>query len=115
MECFDVYPVFNICPKTAQGAFIYDENSVGYLDFYGGHAVISVGHNHPYFIQQMRKQLSSLPYYSNSVKIPQQKKLADKIESLSGVNNYALFLCNSGAEAIENALKLASFKNQRKG
>ncbi len=114
MKPFDVYPLFNIEPVKAQGSWIWDKNGTRYLDLYGGHAVISIGHSHPYYVQKISEQLNRIGFYSNSVQIPLQQELAQKLGSLSGYENYDLFLCNSGAEANENALKLASFHNGRK-
>ncbi|MEL6624877.1 MAG: aminotransferase class III-fold pyridoxal phosphate-dependent enzyme [Bacteroidota bacterium] len=111
---FDVYPLFDVTPVRGEGAWIWDEKGQKYLDFYGGHAVISIGHSHPHFVQRIEQQLSQLGFYSNSVKNPLQIELAQKLGQLSEYEDYALFLCNSGAEAIENALKVASFHNQRK-
>ncbi|HEY9114334.1 MAG TPA: aspartate aminotransferase family protein, partial [Bacteroidales bacterium] len=91
------------------GAYVFDKDGNKYLDLYGGHAVISIGHSHPAYVNAISKQVSELGFYSNSVKNPLQNKLADKFEKLSGIENYSLFLCNSGAEANENALKVASF------
>jgi acetylornithine/N-succinyldiaminopimelate aminotransferase len=114
MKLFDVYPLFDIEPVKAQGSWIWDKEGKKYLDFYGGHAVISIGHSHPHYVQLLKEQLEKIAFYSNSVKIKQQEELAQKLGELSGYNDYALFLCNSGAEANENALKLASFHNGRK-
>jgi acetylornithine/N-succinyldiaminopimelate aminotransferase len=114
MNLFDVYPLFNINPVKASGAFIWDEKGNKYLDFYGGHAVISIGHSHPYYIKKISQQLNQMGFYSNAVKMPLQNILAEKLGRLSGYSDYNLFLCNSGAEANENALKLASFHNGRK-
>jgi len=114
MNLFDVYPLFDIEPVKAQGCFLWDKNGTKYLDLYGGHAVISIGHSHPYYIKKITEQLQQIGYYSNSVKISLQEELAHKLGELSGYNDYQLFLCNSGAEANENALKLASFHNKRK-
>lgn len=114
MKPFDVYPIFDIAPEKAQGSYVWDTKGTRYLDLYGGHAVISVGHSHPLYVEQMKTQLERIAFYSNSVKIPQQDILAEKLGRLSGYEDYNLFLCNSGAEANENALKLASFHNQRK-
>lgn len=113
MKLFDVYPLNNIEPVKALGSKIWDENGQEYLDMYGGHAVISVGHSHPHYVKKLTKQLKNLGFYSNSVKIPLQDELADKLGKLSGLKDYNLFLANSGAEANENALKLASFQNGR--
>lgn len=114
MRLFDVYPLFNIEPVKAEGSYLWDKNGIKYLDLYGGHAVISIGHSHPHYVKLLSEQLSKIGFYSNSVKIPLQEELANKLGELSGYNNYQLFLCNSGAEANENAMKLASFHNGRK-
>src|SRR6187455_1138030 len=114
MKLFDVYPLFDIEPVKARGSYIWDKKGTKYLDLYGGHAVISVGHSHPYYTQRIASQLNEIAFYSNSVIIKQQETLAEKLGKLSGYNDYQLFLCNSGAEANENALKLASFYNGRK-
>lgn len=114
MKPFDVYPLFPIEPVKAQGSYIWDKDENKYLDFYGGHAVISVGHTHPHYVQKITEQLNKISFYSNSVQIPLQKELAEKLGRLSGYPDYSLFLCNSGAEANENALKLASFHTGRK-
>lgn len=114
MNLFDVYPLFDITPIKGEGAYVWDNDGNKYLDLYGGHAVISVGHSHPHYVDTIAKQLREIGFYSNSVQIPQQKILADKLGKLSKLNDYQLFLCNSGAEANENALKLASFATGRK-
>lgn len=114
MKTFDVYPLFDIEPTKAEGSYVWDKEGNRYLDLYGGHAVISIGHSHPHYVQFLSQQLNRIGFYSNSVKIPQQNELAEKLGVLSGYNDYQLFLCNSGAEANENALKLASFHNKRK-
>ncbi|MBP6385856.1 MAG: aspartate aminotransferase family protein [Pseudarcicella sp.] len=114
MELFNVYPLYDITPAKAQGSYLWDQNGVKYLDMYGGHAVISIGHSHPHYVKSLTEQLSQLGFYSNSVNIPIQQKLAQKLGELSDCQDYNLFLCNSGAEANENALKLASFHNGRK-
>ncbi|MFT6746924.1 MAG: acetylornithine/N-succinyldiaminopimelate aminotransferase [Glaciecola sp.] len=111
MKLFDVYPLFQIEPIKGSGAYIYDKEGIEYLDFYGGHAVISVGHSHPYYVEKISAQLNQIGFYSNSVLNSLQKELADKLGALSGYDDHQLFLCNSGAEAVENALKMASFKN----
>lgn len=111
MNLFNVYPLFNIHPVKAKGSFLWDEKGDKYLDFYGGHAVISIGHNHPYYQGKLKDQLEKISFYSNSVQNELQNELADKLGRLSGYEDYNLFLCNSGAEANENALKLASFHN----
>ncbi|MGI4834730.1 MAG: aspartate aminotransferase family protein [Janthinobacterium lividum] len=109
MNLFDVYPLVDITPVRALGATLWDESGQQYLDFYGGHAVISIGHSHPHYVQRVQEQVAKIGFYSNSVKIPIQQELAAKLGDLSGYPDYTLFLCNSGAEANENALKLASF------
>jgi len=114
MKLFDVYPINDINIVKARGSYVWDDNHVEYLDLYGGHAVISIGHTHPHWVEKIEDQLEKIAFYSNSVKIPLQAELADKLGKVSGKNNYQLFLCNSGAEANENALKLASFHNGRK-
>ena len=111
MKLFDVYPLFPIEPVKAQGAYVYDKHGTEYLDFYGGHAVISVGHSHPDYVQRIKSQLDNIAFYSNSVVNNTQTELANKLGQLSGYQNYQLFLCSSGAEAVENALKMASFQN----
>ena len=114
MNLFDVYPLFNVTPIRAKDVWIYDENDNQYLDLYGGHAVISIGHSHPQYVKNISDQLKNLGFYSNSIKNPLQEELAERIIELSGCNDYKLFLCNSGAEANENALKLASFHTGNK-
>jgi acetylornithine/N-succinyldiaminopimelate aminotransferase len=114
MKLFDVYPLNDICIVKAQGSYVWDENGVQYLDMYGGHAVISIGHTHPHWVKRIEEQLNKIAFYSNSVQIPIQQELATKLGRISGKDDYQLFLCNSGAEANENALKLASFHNGRK-
>lgn len=109
MELFNVYPLVDVTPVRALGATLWDDQGREYLDFYGGHAVISIGHSHPHYIGRMQEQLGNIGFYSNSVHIPNQRQLAAKLGALSGYEDYALFLSNSGAEANENALKLASF------
>ena len=110
---FDVYPLYDIEPVRAQGSYLWDADGTRYLDLYGGHAVISVGHTHPRYVQALTDQLHKISFYSNSVRIPLQQELADKLGALSDHPDYALFLCNSGAEANENAFKVASFHNGR--
>ena len=110
MPLFNVYPLYDVTPVKAKGVYVYDENKTEYLDLYGGHAVISIGHGHPKYIEAITNQVAELGFYSNAIKNPLQVELANKLETLSGCKNYELFLCNSGAEANENALKLASFK-----
>ncbi len=114
MTLFDVYPLNNITITSAKGSYVWDQDGVQYLDMYGGHAVISIGHTHPHWVKRIEDQLEKIAFYSNSVVIPIQKELAAKLGRLSGKEDYQLFLCNSGAEANENALKLASFVNGRK-
>ncbi|WP_400070698.1 aspartate aminotransferase family protein [Zobellia russellii] len=109
MNLFDVYPLYDVTPVSAKGIVVTDDKGTEYLDFYGGHAVISIGHSHPHYIKRLTDQLNQIGFYSNSVKNPLQEELATKLGELSGCENYNLFLCNSGAEANENALKLASF------
>jgi acetylornithine aminotransferase len=109
MPLFDVYPLFDITPASAKGAYVYDEKGKEYLDFYGGHGVISIGHTHPHYVKRLEQELRQIGFYSNSVKMPLQEELAKKLLKQSGCQDYQLFLCNSGAEANENALKLASF------
>ncbi|MDC8103355.1 aspartate aminotransferase family protein [Chryseobacterium sp. PTM-20240506] len=111
MNLFNVYPLFNINPVKAKGSFLWDDKGEKYLDFYGGHAVISIGHNHPYYQEKLRDQLEKISFYSNSVQNELQTELASKLGEISGYEDHDLFLCNSGAEANENALKLASFHN----
>lgn len=114
MKLFDVYPLFNITPVKAQGSWVWDNEGKKYLDLYGGHAVISIGHSHPHYVSRLTQQLNEIGFYSNSVKNPLQEEFAEKLGKVSGYPGYQLFLCNSGAEANENALKLASFVTGRK-
>ncbi len=114
MNLFDVYPLYDLEPVRARDVYVWDKNETRYLDCYGGHAVISIGHCHPHYLLRVQEQLQRIGFYSNSVQIPLQQELADKLGKLSGYDDYQLFLCNSGAEANENALKLASFHNGRK-
>ena len=114
MDLFNVYPLVNITPVRALGAKLWDDKGQEYLDFYGGHAVISIGHSHPHYVQRLTEQLQNIGFYSNSVQIPIQRELAEKLGRVSGYPDYSLFLCNSGAEANENALKLASFHTGKK-
>jgi acetylornithine/N-succinyldiaminopimelate aminotransferase len=114
MKPFNVYPLLPINPVKAQGSYLLDEHNKKYLDLYGGHAVISIGHSHPLYIERITEQLNKIAFYSNSVQNSLQEDLAYKLGQLSGYETYSLFLCNSGAEANENALKLASFQNKRK-
>ena len=114
MKLFDVYPLFDINLVKGEACYVYDDKGNKYLDFYGGHAVISVGHAHPYYVNKLEEQLRQLSFYSNSVHLQLQQQLTDKFGKLSGYDDYQLFLVNSGAEAVENALKVASFHNNRK-
>jgi acetylornithine aminotransferase len=114
MKLFDVYPLFNITPVKAEGSWLWDDKGDKFLDLYGGHAVISIGHSHPHYIKSLEDQLKKISFYSNSVVNPLQQKLAEKLGVMSGYYDYQLFLCNSGAEANENALKLASFVTGKK-
>lgn len=113
MNLFDVYPLFDITPVRAKDCYVYDEAGTEYLDLYGGHAVISIGHSHPHYVAMLKKQVRDIGFYSNSVKNPLQEELADKLIEQSCLHNHRLFLCNSGAEANENALKVASFHTGR--
>lgn len=114
MSLFDVYPLFDITPVKADDVYVYDKKGTEYLDLYGGHAVISIGHSHPTYVKNVSNQLEKLGFYSNSIQNPMQLELAKKLQEVSGCNFYQLFLCNSGAEANENALKLASFHTEKK-
>ncbi len=114
MKLFDVYPLYDITPVKAVGSRLWDAQGKEYLDLYGGHAVISIGHSHPHYVQRLTEQLNQIGFYSNAVKMPLQEELAYKLGELSGYSDYALFLSNSGAEANENALKMASFHTGRK-
>ncbi|MBI1341599.1 MAG: aminotransferase class III-fold pyridoxal phosphate-dependent enzyme [Terrimonas sp.] len=114
MNLFDVYPLNDITIVKAKGSYVWDDKGEQYLDLYGGHAVISIGHTHPHWVKRVEEQLEKIAFYSNSVRIPLQQQLADMLGRVSGKEDYQLFLCNSGAEANENALKLASFYNGRK-
>ena len=113
MKLFDVYPLYDVEPVSAKGNSVFDKKGNKYLDLYGGHAVISIGHSHPHYVGMVTSQLEKIGFYSNAVQNPLQEELADKLGKLSGYEDYRLFLCNSGAEANENALKLASFKNNK--
>ena len=114
MKLFDVYPINNINIVKGEGSLVWDNKGQEYLDLYGGHAVISIGHTHPHYVERLSSQLNQIGFYSNSIEIPLQVELAEKLGKISGKQDYQLFLCNSGAEANENALKLASFANGRK-
>ncbi|MDO8367652.1 MAG: aminotransferase class III-fold pyridoxal phosphate-dependent enzyme [Saprospiraceae bacterium] len=114
MQLFDVYPLQNITVERALGAWVWDDQGRKYLDMYGGHAVISIGHTHPHYVKRLTDQLGKIGFYSNSVHLTVQEELAETLGRVSGKTDYQLFLCNSGAEANENALKLASFHTGRK-
>lgn len=114
MKLFDVYPLFDLEIVSGKGCYTYDSHGTEYLDLYGGHAVISIGHSHPYYVNRITEQAQKLVFYSNSVINSLQQQLADKLGALSGYDDYSLFLINSGAEANENALKLASFHTGKK-
>jgi acetylornithine aminotransferase len=114
MKLFDVYPLFDITPVKAKGCYVWDSEGKRYLDLYGGHAVISIGHSHWHYVQKITDQLSDIGFYSNSIQNPLQTEMAKKLGELSGYTDYQLFLCNSGAEANENAIKLASFVTGKK-
>ena len=113
MELFDVYYLFDVVPVRAKGCRVWDDKGTEYLDLYGGHAVISVGHSHPSYLKALSEQAAKIGFYSNSVRNPLQEKLAARIGQVSGYDDYSLFLDNSGAESNENALKLASFATGR--
>ena len=113
MQLFDVYPLFDIAIDKGKGCRVWDDNGQEYLDLYGGHAVISIGHAHPHYVEAISNQVAKLGFYSNSVQNPLQKQLAARLGKACGYDDYQLFLINSGAEANENALKLASFYNGR--
>jgi acetylornithine/N-succinyldiaminopimelate aminotransferase len=114
MKLFDVYPIHDINIVRALGSYVWDADGIQYLDMYGGHAVISIGHTHPHWVKRMEAQLEKIAFYSNSIKIPLQQELAEILGRVSGKSDYQLFLCNSGAEANENAMKLASFHTGKK-
>ena len=111
MSLFNVYPLYNVTPVSAKDVYVYDDQGVKYLDLYGGHAVISIGHSHPKYVSAISNQVNKLGFYSNAIQNPLQSELADKLAVQSGCKDYQLFMCSSGAEANENALKLASFHN----
>ncbi|CDF78051.1 acetylornithine aminotransferase [Formosa agariphila KMM 3901] len=113
MSLFPVYPLYDITPVKAKDVFVYDDKNVEYLDLYGGHAVISIGHAHPTYVDRLTRQLKEIAFYSNAIQNPLQEQLAAELADFSGCKDYQLFLCNSGAEANENALKLASFHNEK--
>ncbi|BBA17258.1 aspartate aminotransferase family protein [Blattabacterium cuenoti] len=114
MKLFDVYPILDIELIKSEGSYVFDVQGNMYLDFYGGHAVISVGHSHPYYVKTLIEQIHKISYYSNSVYISQKKKLASLLGNISGYEDYSLFICNSGTESNENALKIASFHTGKK-
>jgi len=114
MDLFDVYPVYHVTPVSAKGCYVYDEKGIKYLDLYGGHGVISIGHTQEDYVSAITEQLNRIGFYSNSIINPIQTALAKKLGKLSGLDNYSLFLSNSGAESNENALKLASFHTSKK-
>lgn len=114
MSLFNVYPLFDITPVTAEDVYVFDKEGTRYLDLYGGHAVISIGHSHPEYVKKVTEQLSKIGFYSNSIQNPLQVELSQKLAQLSSCEDYQLFLCNSGAESNENALKLASFHTGKK-
>jgi len=114
MSLFNVYPLFDITPVKAADVYVFDEKGTKYLDLYGGHAVISIGHSHPTYVKNISEQVAKMGFYSNSIQNPLQVTLSKKLIALSGCKDYELFLCNSGAEANENALKLASFHTNKK-
>ena len=115
MNLFDVYPLIPVTPVKALGCTLWDDQGQEYLDLYGGHAVISIGHSHPHYVQRITEQVNQLGFYSNSIQIPLQQQLANKLAELSCLHSYQLFLINSGAEAIENAIKMASFVTKKSG
>ncbi|MFC3414599.1 aspartate aminotransferase family protein [Algoriphagus hitonicola] len=115
MKLFDVYPLIPVTITRAEGCKLWDDQGEEYLDLYGGHAVISIGHTHPHYVKRIKEQLDQIAFYSNSVRIPIQQQFASKLGELSCLHDYQLFLCNSGAEANENAIKLASFATEKSG
>jgi acetylornithine aminotransferase len=114
MKLFEVYQLFPIEPVKGQGSWMWDRKGEKYLDLYGGHAVISIGHGHPHYVDALKRQMEKISFYSNSVENSLQVRLSEKLGEVSGYPDHQLFLCHSGAEAIENALKLASFVTGRK-
>lgn len=114
MNLFEVYQTFSLNLERGYGTFLFDIEGNSYLDFYGGHAVLSIGHSHSIYVKSLKKQLSKIVFYSNVVSITKQKELTEKLDYIYGYEDYQLFLCNSGAEAIENALKIASFHIKKK-
>lgn len=115
MNLFDVYPLIPVTLVKAEGCKLWDDKGQEYLDLYGGHAVISIGHTHPHYVKRIKDQLDQIAFYSNSIQIPIQKEFANKLGHLSCLHQYELFLCNSGAEANENAIKMASFATEKSG
>jgi len=114
MKLFDVYPLYNVTPVKAEGCYVWDDKNEKYLDLYGGHGVISIGHTHPQYKETIEKQLSNIAFYSNAIQNPLQQELSDRLGELSGCGEeYELFLCSTGAEANENAIKVASFYNKK--
>lgn len=113
MNLFDVYPLYDVTPVKASGCYVYDEKGQEYLDLYGGHGVISIGHSHQNYVRSLTEQIGKIGFYSNSIQNPLQSELARKLGDISGCEDYNLFLCNSGAEANENALKVASFHTNK--
>ena len=114
MKLFDVYPLYEVTPVRAKDVYVYDDKGTEYLDLYGGHAVISIGHGHPRYLERLTQQMHQIGFYSNAIQNPLQQELADAIGEHSCCHDYQLFLCSSGAEANENALKLASFHTGKK-
>ncbi len=114
MNLFNVYPLYNIIPVKAKGCYVWDNKNTRYLDLYGGHGVISIGHSHDYYVEKITDQLGKIGFYSNSIINPLQVELANKLGKIANCESYNLFLCNSGAEANENALKVASFITGKK-
>lgn len=114
MKLFDVYPLYKVTPTIAKDVWVYDKEGTQYLDLYGGHAVISIGHSHPEFLRNLNDQLNKIAFYSNAVQNPLQQELAREMGNISGLSEYKFFLCSTGAEAVENALKLASFYTKKK-
>ena len=113
MKLFDVYPLYDVTPVRAKDVYVYDQNGNEYLDLYGGHAVISIGHGHPRYLERLTQQMHQIGFYSNAIQNPLQHDLANAIGEQSCCHDYQLFLCSSGAEANENALKLASFQTDK--
>lgn len=114
MSLFNVYPLFPLEITRGEGSYVFDKDGEKYLDLYGGHAVISIGHTHPHYVKRVSDQLHKIGFYSNSILNPLQEQLSEKVATLSGKKDFTLFMCNSGAEANENAMKLASFHTGKK-